>query len=104
MLYYLSVWLRRWAEGSAWAEWAGPLRVFDYVTFRSAGAVLTALLLSLFLGPRFFRELRRWNFGQSYEDPGGRHGAASDVTGKKGVPTLGGLLIVLVLDITSVLW
>ena len=104
MLYYLSVWIRQWAEGAAWGEWTGPLRVFDYVTFRSAGAALTALLLSLVLGPRFFRELRRWNFGQQYDDPGVRHGAASDPTRKKGVPTMGGLLIVLVLDLTALLW
>ena len=70
MLYYLSVWLRRWSEGTEWAELAGPLRVFDYVTFRSAGAALTALLLSLVAGPRFFRELVRWKFGQQYQDPG----------------------------------
>ncbi len=104
MLYYLSVWLRDWADGSEWAEWFGPLRVFDYVTFRSGGAVLTSLLLSLVLGPRFYRELRRLNFGQTYDDPGVRHGAASDPTKKRGVPTMGGLLIVLILDITAVLW
>jgi phospho-N-acetylmuramoyl-pentapeptide-transferase len=104
MFYYLSVWLRQGAEGTPWAEWTGPLRVFDYVTFRSAGAALTALLLSLALGPRFFRELRRWNFGQHYEDPGVRHGAAADPGRKKGVPTMGGLLIVLVLDLSAFLW
>ncbi len=104
MLYYISVWLRHWAEGTEWAAWFGPLRVFDYVTFRSGGAVLTSLLLSLLLGPRFFKELRRLNFGQTYDDPGVRHGAASDPTKKRGVPTMGGLLIVLVLDITAVLW
>jgi phospho-N-acetylmuramoyl-pentapeptide-transferase len=104
MLYYLSVWLRRVAEGTDWAEWTGPLRVFDYVTFRSAGAALTSLLLSVFLGRRFIRELVRWNFGQKYVDPGVQHGAAKDPTRKQGVPTMGGLLIVLVLDLSAVLW
>jgi len=104
MLNYLSVWLRQWAEGTPWETWAGPLRVFDYVTFRAGGAVLTSLLLSLMLGPRFYRELRRLNFGQAYDDPGVKHGAASDPTKKRGVPSMGGLLIVLVLDITAVLW
>lgn len=104
MLYYLSVWLRRWAEGTEWAAAAGPLRVFDYVSFRSAGAALTALLLSVLVGHRFIRELKRWNFGQQYVDPGVKHGAASDPTRKQGVPTMGGLLIVLVLDISAVLW
>ncbi|MCK6498989.1 MAG: phospho-N-acetylmuramoyl-pentapeptide-transferase [Nitrospira sp.] len=104
MLYYLSVWLRRWSEGTEWAELTGPLRVFDYVTFRSAGAALTALLLSLALGPRFFRELVRWKFGQQYQDPGAQQGIRMDPTRKVGIPTMGGLLIVLVLDISAVLW
>lgn len=104
MLYYISVWFRRWAEGTEWADWVGPLRVFDYVTFRSAGAALTALLMSVLLGKRFIRELVRWSFGQEYVDPGVQHGAASDPTRKKGIPTMGGLLIVLVLDLSAVLW
>ena len=104
MLYQLSVWIREWAAGTPWADHLGPLRVFDYVTFRSAGAALTALLLSLALGPRFFRELVRWKFGQQYEDPGAQQGIRVDPTKKIGVPTMGGLLIVLVLDITAVLW
>lgn len=104
MLYYLSVWIRQWAEGSEWAAWVGPLRVFDYITFRSAGAALTALLLSLGVGPRFYRELVRWKFGQQYRDPGAQQGIQMDATGKLGVPTMGGLLIVLVLDITAVMW
>ncbi len=104
MLYYLSAWVRRWAEGTEWAEFVGPLRVFDYITFRSAGAALTALLLCLLVGPRFFRELVRWKFGQSYADPGAKQGIAIDPTRKLGIPTMGGLLIVLVLDITAVLW
>ncbi len=63
MLYHLSVWVRGWAHGTEWADLAGPLRVFDYVSFRSAGAALTALLLSVFFGQRFIRELVRWKFG-----------------------------------------
>jgi phospho-N-acetylmuramoyl-pentapeptide-transferase len=104
MFFYLSVWLRHWAEGTEWAEVLGPLRMFDYVTFRAAGAALTSLLLSLLIGPRFFRELVRWRFAQGYSDPGSQTGAASGPTRKIGVPTMGGLLIVLVLDITAVLW
>lgn len=104
MLYYLSVWLRQWAQGTEWAEWVGPLRIFDYVTFRSAGAALTALLLSVLLGPRLFRELKRWKFGQEYQDPGIQHGIRADPTKKVGVPTMGGLLIVLALDLSAVLW
>ncbi|MCC6232059.1 MAG: phospho-N-acetylmuramoyl-pentapeptide-transferase [Verrucomicrobiales bacterium] len=104
MLYTLSIWLRSWAQGTEWASVVSPLRVLEYVSFRSAGAALTALLLSVALGPRFFRELVRWNFGQKYQDPGAKQGIAMDPTRKIGVPTMGGLLIVLVLDLTAVLW
>ncbi len=104
MLYYLSLWIRQWAENTPWAEWVGPLRVFDYVSFRSAGATLTALLLSLAAGPRFFRELVRLKFGQTYADPAVQQGIQVDPTRKVGIPTMGGLLLVLVLDLTAVLW
>lgn len=104
MLYELSLWIRNQAAGGPWAEFVGPLRMFEYVSFRGAGAALTALLLSLVLGKPFIRELIRWNFGQPYEDPGVKHGAATDPRSKKGVPAMGGLLIVLVLDLSAVLW
>ncbi len=104
MLYYLSVWLRLWAEDTEWMAAAGPLRVFDYVSFRSAGAALTALVFSLAFGRRFIRELVRLSFGQEYIDPGVQHGAAADPTRKKGIPTMGGLLIVLALDFAALLW
>src|SRR4030095_4693152 len=104
MLYYLSVWLRHQAQGTEWASLAGPLRVFDYVSFRSAGATLTALLLSVLLGRRLIRELIRWKFGQTYVDPGVQYGAAQDPTRKQGIPSMGGLLIVLALDVSAVLW
>lgn len=105
MLYYLSVWLREWGRGTEWEVWFGPLRVFDYVTFRSAGAALTALMMMLLLGPRFIRELVRWKFGQQYLDRALQQGGATaDPTRKVGIPTMGGLLIVLVLDLSAVLW
>src|SRR5262245_56918284 len=105
MLYYLSVWLRRLAEGTEWADLLSPLRVFDYITFRSDGAAITALLLSLSLGPRFIRELKRLKFGQHYLDEAGKAGGFTpDPNKKSGIPTMGGLLIVLVLDLTAVLW
>ena len=49
MLYYLSQFLQQQAAGTGWADYLSPLRVFRYITFRSAGAAVTALLLSLWL-------------------------------------------------------
>ena len=59
MFYYLSHYLRARAEGTDWAEWLSALRVFDYITFRSAGAAVTALVFSWWLGPSVIAWLKR---------------------------------------------
>ncbi|MSR42485.1 MAG: phospho-N-acetylmuramoyl-pentapeptide-transferase [Pedosphaera sp.] len=107
MFYFLSE-LPEWLKQSgyaAWADWLSPLRVFQYITFRSAGAAVTAVLLSLWLGPRFIAWLRSVKLQQDYED---RARELGNITGpavsKKGTPTMGGLLIVGVLDFTALLW
>jgi phospho-N-acetylmuramoyl-pentapeptide-transferase len=85
-----------------------PWTVFKYVTFRSAGAAVTALLLSWILGPRIIEWLRNLKFRQEYRPKDVRDGsdstaAAADLA-KRGTPTMGGIMIVLVLDITVFLW
>ena len=105
MLYYLSQFLQQHAAGTAWADYLSPLRVFRYITFRSAGAAVTALLLSLWLGPKVIVWLKQLKFGQHYADKaeeGGGLGAR--FLSKKGTPTMGGILIVLVLDLAALLW
>ena len=64
MLYYLSQKLLEWSAGTAWAETLSPLRLFRYISFRSAGAALTALLVSWWLGARVIAWLKRLKFGQ----------------------------------------
>ena len=68
MLYYLSQLVLDWCTGSPWAERLSALRLFRYITVRSAGAAVTALFLSLFLGPRVIRWLKQLKFGQEYAD------------------------------------
>ncbi|PYK03176.1 MAG: phospho-N-acetylmuramoyl-pentapeptide-transferase [Verrucomicrobia bacterium] len=105
MLYYLSQFLQQQAAGTPWADYLSPLRVFRYITFRSAGAAVTALLLSLWLGPKVIVWLTQLKFGQQYTDKaeeGGGLGAR--FLSKKGTPTMGGILIVLVLDLAALLW
>ncbi|HLP77674.1 MAG TPA: hypothetical protein VK327_12240, partial [Candidatus Paceibacterota bacterium] len=105
MLYFLSQKLVEWAEGTAWAEHISALRLFRYITVRSAGAAITALLLSLWLGPKVIRWLQRLKFGQEYKDIAEQHGAFdSRIISKKGTPTMGGILIVAVLSSTTLLW
>jgi phospho-N-acetylmuramoyl-pentapeptide-transferase len=105
MLFYLSQFLQEQAAGTAWAEFVSPLRVFRYVTFRSAGAAITALLLSLWLGPKVIAWLKQLKFGQQYSDKAEEGGGlVMRVLSKKGTPTMGGILIVLVLDLAALLW
>ena len=105
MLYYLSKYLLTWSAGTEWADRLSALRLFKYITFRSAGAALTALVLSWWLGPKVIAWLKRLNFGQEYSDKaeaGG--GMAARLLSKKGTPTMGGILIVVALNLTTLLW
>jgi len=105
MLFYLSQYLLTWSAGTEWADRLSALRLFRYITFRSAGAALTALILSWWLGPKVIAWLKRLNFGQEYRDKaevGG--GMAARVLSKKGTPTMGGILIVVALNLTTLLW
>src|SRR5947207_7276048 len=105
MLYYLSQYLQQEAADTAWADYLAPLRVFRYITFRSAGAAVTALLLSLWLGPKVIVWLTQLRFGQQYTDKAEESGSlATRLLSKKGTPTMGGILIVLVLDLTALAW
>src|SRR5437667_3125695 len=105
MLFYLSQFLQQQAANTAWADGLSPLRVFRYITFRSAGAAVTALLLSLWLGPKVIAWLKQVRFGQHYADKAEEGGSlAARVLSKQGTPTMGGILIVLVLDLSALLW
>lgn len=105
MYYYLAQYLRQRFAGTAWGDALSGLRLFEYITFRSACAAVTALLLSLWLGPKMIEWLKELSFGQNYKDraeqAGGRTGNA---VSKVGVPTMGGLLIIMVLNVTTLLW
>jgi phospho-N-acetylmuramoyl-pentapeptide-transferase len=73
--------------------------VFRYITFRTALAALTALVLSLVLGPIVIRTLRRLSIGQNIRDVGPESHQA-----KAGTPTMGGLLILVAVTIPTLLW
>jgi phospho-N-acetylmuramoyl-pentapeptide-transferase len=73
--------------------------VFKYITFRSAGAVIPALIVSFALGPRIIAWLRRLKVGQHVRDDG-----PQTHLNKQGTPTMGGLLIIAALVTSAVLW
>lgn len=105
MLFYLSQWIQEQAAGTAWADSLSALRVFRYITVRSAGAAISALLLSLWLGPLVIKWLKEMKFGQDYLDKAQEAGTtANEKFTKKGVPGMGGILIVLVVDLTALIW
>lgn len=105
MLYYLSQFVLERTQDTDWGDLLSGLRVFQYITFRSAGAAVTALLLSLWLGPRVIRALVAMDCGQQYVDRARVAGGPAVAAGRKlGVPTMGGLLIVVVIDLTALLW
>jgi phospho-N-acetylmuramoyl-pentapeptide-transferase len=105
MLYYLSQYVLDWSAGTPWAHRLSALRLFTYITFRSAGAAVTALAISWWLGPRIIPWLKRLKFGQDYADKAEEAGGiAARVLSKKGTPTMGGIMIVLALNVTTLLW
>jgi phospho-N-acetylmuramoyl-pentapeptide-transferase len=76
----------------------GVFNVVRYITFRSAAATLTALFLSFLLGPMVIRRLTALRVGQPIREIGPDHQA------KAGTPTMGGLLILLALLVSVLLW
>jgi phospho-N-acetylmuramoyl-pentapeptide-transferase len=75
--------------------------LFRYLTFRAGAACMTALVLSLMLGPSLIRWLRaRQNGGQPIREDGPQ----SHLLTKKGTPTMGGLLILIALVVSTLLW
>ena len=72
--------------------------VFRYITFRSVWALLTALIVSILIGPRFIRWLQRIKFGQAIHEDVAAHQA------KAGTPTMGGLLILCSVVVSVLLW
>jgi phospho-N-acetylmuramoyl-pentapeptide-transferase len=75
--------------------------LFRYITFRTGGAIVTALFISFILGPKLIRWLRaRQGKGQ----PIRQEGPQSHIIEKAGTPTMGGFLILLALSISVLLW
>jgi phospho-N-acetylmuramoyl-pentapeptide-transferase len=75
------------------------LNVFQYITFRTAYASITALLISLMLGPWLIARLRAFQIGQQIREEGPKSHQK-----KAGTPTMGGLLIVVSIMLPTLLW
>ncbi|MGD1037793.1 MAG: phospho-N-acetylmuramoyl-pentapeptide-transferase [Roseiarcus sp.] len=80
---------------------AGIFNLFRYLTFRTLGAATTGLLLVFFFGPMIISALR---LKQGKGQPIRADGPASHLLTKKGTPTMGGLMILFGLAVSSLLW
>lgn len=83
------------------ASESGFFNLFRYLTFRTMGAILTALSIGLFLGKPFINWLRS---KQKEGQPIREDGPASHLLTKKGTPTMGGLLILMAVTASTLLW
>jgi phospho-N-acetylmuramoyl-pentapeptide-transferase len=90
LLLYLTDWLTQFDSGFS---------VFQYLTLRTILGVLTALLISLLLGPMMIRRLSFHQIGQTVRDDG-----PESHFSKAGTPTMGGALIIVAIMISTLLW
>jgi phospho-N-acetylmuramoyl-pentapeptide-transferase len=79
--------------------YAGPFRLFQYSTVRTAMASITAFLLSIVLGPWLISRLRQYQIGQHIREDGPQSHQK-----KAGTPTMGGLLICVSIVVPTLLW
>ena len=76
-----------------------PFRIFRFVTFRTAFASLTAMMIALFIGPYVIQKLHEFQIGQFIREDGPQSHLK-----KSGTPTMGGVLIVIAILLPTVLW
>ena len=93
MLFSLSQWLQTLSPEF------GFVRVFQYITFRAVMAALTSLLIGLALGPWVIRRLTALKIGQPIRD----YGVQEHIV-KSGTPTMGGVLILIGIGVSTLLW
>jgi phospho-N-acetylmuramoyl-pentapeptide-transferase len=102
MIYYIFYeWLFKSLSSGGGGEsyFVKALNVFQYVTFRTAYAAVTALLISLVFGGRVIEALRRMKVGQEIREEGPQAHQA-----KRGTPTMGGVLVIGSVLISTLLW
>ncbi|WP_286263073.1 phospho-N-acetylmuramoyl-pentapeptide-transferase [Thalassotalea atypica] len=90
MLFWLSEYLTQYYSG---------FNVFSYLTFRAIISTLTALVMSLYFGPKLIRYLQRMQIGQTVRDDG-----PESHLSKSGTPTMGGILILAAIVSSVLLW
>lgn len=90
MLYHIAQYLQEFYSG---------FNVFNYLTLRAILGVITALIISLLIGPSMIRKLSSFKVGQPIRDDG-----PETHFSKAGTPTMGGALIIVAIAISTLLW
>ena len=91
------MWIAQWLQGLS--PDLGFLRVFQYLTLRAVLGAVTALLIGLFAGPRVIRRLTELKIGQPIRTNGMETHHV-----KSGTPTMGGVLILMSIALSTLLW
>lgn len=94
MFYYLALWINELFSPPGFG-------VFQYITFRSAAAAITALIICFYFGPKIIRYLRKKQIGERAKlelEGVGNHST------KAGTPTMGGIIVLLALLVPTALW
>ncbi|MFZ7217340.1 phospho-N-acetylmuramoyl-pentapeptide-transferase [Avibacterium gallinarum] len=90
MLVWLAEYLQQYQSG---------FNVISYITVRAILALLTALLISLWIGPKVIRRLQILKFGQEVRNDG-----PESHLSKKGTPTMGGIMILFAITVSTLFW
>jgi phospho-N-acetylmuramoyl-pentapeptide-transferase len=94
MLYYLALWINQVSHPPGFG-------VFQYITFRSAAAAITSLLISFWIGPKIIKYLRE---KQIKEQNKNELNGVGNHSLKAGTPTMGGIIILCAVLIPTLLW
>ena len=90
MLVWLAEYLQQYISG---------FNVVSYISVRATMALLTALIVSLWIGPSVIRRLQLLKFGQEV-----RHDGPESHFSKRGTPTMGGVMILFAITLSTLLW
>ena len=81
------------------SEYWTPLNIFQYITFRAGGAILTSLIITFIIAPYIIKKLKKHKIGQPVRDY-----APSNHQQKAGTTTMGGIIVIISVVISTLLW
>ncbi|HHI03706.1 MAG TPA: phospho-N-acetylmuramoyl-pentapeptide-transferase, partial [candidate division Zixibacteria bacterium] len=80
-------------------DYISGFNLFRYITFRAAAATITAILISIFLGPLFIKLLKKYQVREKIRSDGPQSHLS-----KEGTPTMGGVIVLFAIIVPTLLW